>query len=130
MSTRLLTISLFLNLLLVGVAGYQFGRIDSGRRSSQKANPRLETQMSDAVPAGPTDAVTTSPLKWSEIESQDYAIYIANLRKAGCPEPVLRRIIHAELTELYAKKSFALTREFHSDFWKIAARSNIWEKEI
>jgi hypothetical protein len=65
--------------------------------------------------------------RWSDLESADYPTYVANLRKAGCPEPALRRIITADLEELYARKAFALVQQFHRDFWDIAARKNIRE---
>jgi hypothetical protein len=37
----------------------------------------------------------------------------------------LRRIIGADLRELYARKAFALAKEFHNQFWEIAARENV-----
>jgi hypothetical protein len=41
------------------------------------------------------------PFQWAMLESDDYQTYIANLRAVGCPEPVLRDLIAAELKELY-----------------------------
>src|SRR5580765_6134617 len=42
------------------------------------------------------------PFTWSEIESPEYRTYIANLRRAGCPEKTIRDIIVADVNDLYA----------------------------
>jgi len=127
MSSRLLTFSVCLNLVLLGATGYWAASIHSGGNiplALPATNRQTETS---AVPAPANVAIeaTATPLRWNELESEDYAIYITNLRKAGCPEPVLRRIISADLKELYARKAFALVKEFHRDFWEIAARENV-----
>lgn len=44
---------------------------------------------------------------WREVESPDYAIYIANLRDIGCPEATIRDIIVADVNQLYARKQAA-----------------------
>jgi hypothetical protein len=41
---------------------------------------------------------------WSEVESPDYRVYIANLRGIGCPEQTIRDIIIADVNALYARK--------------------------
>lgn len=41
---------------------------------------------------------------WSDIESEDYPTYIANLRLIGCPEPTIRDIIVAEVTQMFARR--------------------------
>jgi hypothetical protein len=41
---------------------------------------------------------------WSQIESEDYPTYIANLRAIGCPEPTIRDIIVAEVTQHFARR--------------------------
>ncbi|MBM3833178.1 MAG: hypothetical protein FJ403_07880 [Verrucomicrobia bacterium] len=41
---------------------------------------------------------------WQEIESEDYPVYIANLRRIGCPESTIRDIIVAEVNTLFARK--------------------------
>ena len=45
--------------------------------------------------------------KWDDVESDDYPIYIANLREIGCPESTIRDIIAAEVNQLYAKRQSA-----------------------
>jgi hypothetical protein len=39
------------------------------------------------------------------IESDDYAVYVANLRAVRCPEPILRDMIAAELRALYRRRN-------------------------
>jgi len=41
---------------------------------------------------------------WGEIESDDYPVYIANLRRIGCPEATIRDIIVADVNQLYARR--------------------------
>lgn len=41
---------------------------------------------------------------WSELESPDYAKYIANLRDIACPEQTVRDIIIADVNALYARR--------------------------
>jgi hypothetical protein len=41
---------------------------------------------------------------WSQVESEDYPTYIANLRAIGCPETTIRDIIVAEVTQHFARR--------------------------
>jgi hypothetical protein len=41
---------------------------------------------------------------WNEIESSDYHVYIANLRRIGCPEKTIRDIIVADVNDLFAER--------------------------
>ncbi len=47
-------------------------------------------------------------LDWRTLESDDYALYIANLRRIGCPEDTIRDIIIADVNKLYAARRHAL----------------------
>lgn len=47
-------------------------------------------------------------LDWRHLESEDYATYVANLRKIGCPEDTIRDIIVADVNKLYAARRRAL----------------------
>ena len=42
---------------------------------------------------------------WREVESADYATYIANLRDIGCPEQTIRDIIIADVNQLYSRQT-------------------------
>ena len=56
-----------------------------------------------AAPSRPGTA-TAGQFKWSQVEAGDYPTYIANLRRAGCPERTLREIITADVADLYGQK--------------------------
>ena len=52
-----------------------------------------------------TNVVTRRLLfSWREIESGNYATYVANLRDIGCPEQTIRDILIADVNALYARK--------------------------
>jgi hypothetical protein len=51
----------------------------------------------------PEPALATE-FNWRELESSDYAAYIANLRRVGCPDRTVREIITADVADLYAQK--------------------------
>lgn len=130
MNSRLVSCSLALNLVLLGMAVYWAAARHSGDKIP--VEPTLQTnpvtgKSFEVAPTAPAVDAASTVLRWNELESEDYPTYVANLRKAGCPEPVVRRIIGAEAKELYARKAFALAQEFHRDFWQIAARENVHE---
>ncbi len=72
-----------------------------------------------AAPASTETSVLVKPLDWSNIESEDYRQYIANMRAAKVPEETIRDIIIADVNKLYAQKIAAL-RPSPADFkfWK------------
>ncbi|MDB6059088.1 MAG: hypothetical protein JWO95_2932 [Verrucomicrobiales bacterium] len=125
MSSRLLKFSLCVNLIL-GIAGYW---VVTHRSRSAAIAPILDVVGQSSSNSAQTLEPPTAPtsFRWSDLESEDYATYVANLRKAGCPDSALRRIVSADLEEVYARKAFALVQQFHRDFWDIAARENIRE---
>jgi hypothetical protein len=61
--------------------------------------------------------ISKEPFTWSRVESEDYAIYIRNLRDIACPEDTIRDIIVADIGELYAKKR-ALLEPDDLEWWK------------
>jgi hypothetical protein len=72
---------------------------------------RRQSQTAEIVPPE-----TTTPLiktnvlvgrqffTWRELESDDYATYIQNLRDIACPEQTIRDIIIADVNALYARR--------------------------
>jgi LysM repeat protein len=52
-----------------------------------------------------TNIVTRRQLfTWRDVESGDYATYVANLHDIGCPEQTIRDIIIADVNALYSRK--------------------------
>lgn len=76
------------------------------------ALPAAETPAPVPTPSplpSPVAAVPTPvPFQWSQLESTDYATYIANLRAVGCPEQTLHDIIAGDLASVYAQKRQSL----------------------
>lgn len=74
--------------------------------------PGSAAPASGEVPAGQTATGSVRPnvvvrrqfFSWREVESPDYAVYIANLRDIGCPEQTIRDIIIADVNALYSKR--------------------------
>ena len=77
----------------------------------------LSTRKAPAPVTGETSLETGSPgsirplvvvrkqfFSWNELESPDYAVYIANLRDIGCPEPTIHDIIVADVNAVFAKR--------------------------
>jgi hypothetical protein len=42
---------------------------------------------------------------WSDVESDDYPTYVANLKSIGCPPATIRDIIVADVNQLYARRA-------------------------
>ncbi|MBI3880417.1 MAG: hypothetical protein HY301_10195 [Verrucomicrobia bacterium] len=54
---------------------------------------------------------------WAELESEDYATFIENLRGIGCPPETIRDIVVADVNEIYAKRRADLMPE-DIEWWK------------
>lgn len=58
-------------------------------------------------------------LDWRSIESDDYATYVANLRRIGCPEATIRDILLADIDQLFAARRRALeSPPADWEFWR------------
>jgi hypothetical protein len=66
-----------------------------------------------------TNVVTRRQLfTWREVESGDYATYVANLRDIGCPEQTIRDIIIAEVNADYARKRATEMVTAEQQWWR------------
>src|SRR5262249_39907520 len=54
--------------------------------------------------SAPRQVIKRQFFTWHEVESPDYAVYMANLRDIGCPAATVRDIIIADVNSLYAKR--------------------------
>src|SRR5690348_15405623 len=48
--------------------------------------------------------VASNDFSWSQVESSDYRVYVANLRRIGCPRQTIEDIIRADVHGLYCRK--------------------------
>jgi hypothetical protein len=55
---------------------------------------------------------------WSELESDDYPTFIANLRRIGCPELTIRDIIVADVNQMFAQRRSQEVVTAESEWWK------------
>lgn len=65
----------------------------------QKAESPTQQKTQVAVEAKPTPAM--AKIRWEPLEAEEYSQYIANLRRFGFPEELIRQIIIAEVDSLY-----------------------------
>jgi len=56
------------------------------------------------APAASVQQINLQPFQWSQLESTDYRIYIANLRRIGCPEQTIRDIITADVDSVFNQR--------------------------
>ncbi len=86
-----------------------------------KAITNRAPEEADASHTHSTPPETSARFHWSMIESEDYHAYIANLRAIGCPEPTIRDIIHADVSEMFVRKRQASLEAMEGQFWDLMA---------
>ena len=64
---------------------------------------------------------------WRDIESGDYATYVANLRDIGCPEQTIHDIIIADVNALYARKRATEVVTADQQWWRSEADPRVVE---
>jgi hypothetical protein len=74
-------------------------KVEAARQAQIKALKAVK-------PPSPKTTVVykTNQFHWSQIESPDYRLYIANLRAVGCPEMTIRDLIMTDVMRLYAQR--------------------------
>ena len=89
-----------------------------------------EMNTPDNIPAQSAEA-----FRWSQIAAGDFKTYRDNLRAIHCPEPTVRDIILAEISEQFLQKRRVILAAAQSRFWELAAagEKNLqgeWEKPM
>jgi hypothetical protein len=99
---RMLQLSLGANLLLLG-AFYLVWLRDPPR---PEVSLVPQTVQPAKAPPEPAPSLVNAPVfHWRDLDSPDFAVFVANLREIGCPEPTIRDIVDGELREIYAKQA-------------------------
>jgi hypothetical protein len=98
----LLYISLGLNAALAAVCFFLTGPRQVAQRRPFTATPAAATVTN--IVNRTNVVVRRQYFTWSEVESDDYPTFIANLRDIGCPDSTIRDIIIADVNQLYAQK--------------------------
>ena len=94
------------------------GTVPAFRQANLTNPPTAAAQPVVAAFTNAPDAAASPPFRWSEVESDDYRQYIANLRAVGCPEPVIRDLIAADLNQLFAPRVAAIWQPRKSEYWQ------------
>lgn len=96
---------------------------------NQPETPRLEVLAESPASVQETNRPR---FDWSQVESEDYRTYLANLRDLGVPEQTVRDIIRADVKEAFATRRAEAVAERFRDFqyWKtgpdeVAARAEL-----
>ncbi len=99
-------ISICLNLALLG--GVIFLLASQRKEAAVPAlassgKPLTPTAVSPAPPAPP--AMEPAPFRWSQLDStDDYRVYVVNLRAIGCPEQTIADIVRGNTSRAFAWK--------------------------
>src|SRR5262245_7724745 len=64
---------------------------------------------------------------WNQIESDDYATYIANLRSIGCPEATIRDIIVADVNQYFARRRATEIVTAEQQWWRSEPDAEVTE---
>ncbi|MEY2408990.1 MAG: hypothetical protein QOF48_1660 [Verrucomicrobiota bacterium] len=63
-----------------------------------------------------TNRVDAARFHWSSLETNDFEVYVANLRGVGCPEYTVRHLVSGEIEALYAVRVAAAEKP--GPFWE------------
>src|SRR5436190_23936040 len=72
----------------------------------------------------------TEAFQWSQLESEDYRVYAANLRKLGCPEATVRDIVIADVNELFYRRVYDMVASVQNRFWELVADQKQFQKLV
>jgi len=85
----------------------------------------------NSVESRPTNSIEIiEPFHWSQLESEDYRVYAANLRALGCPEATVRDIIIADVNELFSRRVEELVAPVKGHFWDLMADHEQFRKIV
>jgi hypothetical protein len=101
------------------------GRVSAEKKGTsstghQAARPAGALESSARTDSGVSDSGAGVVFHWSQVESDDYRQYLANLRAIGCPEPIVRDIIITDLHQQYVGKLRAV--------WPGPPKREFWQK--
>jgi len=103
--------SVGLNLLLLAVAlGPAKNHLATPPPSSSGTVPGPEGSLAPEAALSESNAAITNqaPFRWAQLESEDFRIYIANLRAVHCPERIIYDLIFHDLERIYESKKASL----------------------
>ena len=79
---------------------------------------RAPSVLSPTNTPNPKVVIRRQFFSWREVESADYATYIANLRDIGCPEQTIRDIIIADINGLFSRRMATELITANQQWWR------------
>jgi hypothetical protein len=67
---------------------------------------------------------------WSQLESEDYRVYAANLRKLGCPQATVQDIIIADVNEMFYRRVNDLVGPVQNRFWELMTKPKEFQQVV
>jgi hypothetical protein len=140
MRIKALSALLLLTAVVVGGGFYFLNQLSSEMMPGKPASahnpetrPRLARPRSAAQNQNGAQQIVyvTNQFHWSQIESEDYRKYIANLRAVGCPENTIKDIILTDVMKLYAARRGQLShngREFK--YWETDEKRSLTAEQF
>lgn len=68
-----------------------------------RTQPAPDLPLENLAAPNPTAVFITNAFGWHQLESTNYAEFVANLRKVGCPDRTIRDLIFADAERRYAE---------------------------
>jgi LysM repeat protein len=99
--------------------------------ASQRADNAAAAAAAAAAAQAPAGTAKTNVvvrrqfLTWQDIESPDFATYVANLRQIGCPEQTIRDILIADVNSVYSRRRAIELVTPEQQWWRSAPDTNI-----
>ena len=128
MRKRITIISFGLNIVLVGAILFVLRKPAekfATQPAHQVSSPAVTQKIETVTQTNLIQQAAFAPFDWSQIESEDFLVYAANLRALGCPEETVRDILSAEINDLYVHRRQELLRPFQSRFWDLMAQGDL-----
>jgi len=134
MNTRFLAAaSVGLNVALLLVA-LRTGRDQSGDggTSAPAGGPAAANQMvrvkTNLTRVELTETNDVAPFRWSDVQSEDFKKYAANLLGVGCPHETVRAVLESEAWQEFLPRRRALLEPMHRQYWNLAASGRSIDK--
>lgn len=128
MKTRgLIFLSFALNVVLATVVAWALLARDRAPASGgvlQHLTNRVLRTRKVAVPSAPQVLTVPARFHWSEIESADYRVYMANLRGISCPQRTIRDIIVADVDQVFIQRGRELLMPLNRRLWWMLANED------
>ena len=115
-------VSLGVNIVLAAV---WLSVTDQRADNAAAAAAAAAAAQTSAVPVKTNVVLRRQYFSWQDIESPDFATYVANLRQIGCPEQTIRDILIAEVNTLYSRRRAVELVTPDQQWWRSQPDTNV-----